>query len=95
MNGNDIVRDVLEILRRIDPWRRDITPETLIFTELDFDSLQMLGLIETLKERFGTDFFSEAYSLEDLRTPAAVARAINRSFPEVGQSQVAGDHEVT
>jgi hypothetical protein len=44
----------------------------------------MVGLIEAFQERFGIDFFSESYSLEDLRTPATVASAINRSLMKHG-----------
>jgi acyl carrier protein len=84
MSNNDLIQDILEILRRIDPQKRSITVQTLIFTELDFDSLQMVGLIEAFQERFGIDFFSESYSLEDLRTPATVASAINRSLMKHG-----------
>lgn len=82
MSDNDIIQEVLNILRRADPLKRSITLQTLIFTELDFDSLQMVALIEAFQKRFGIDFFSESYSIEDLRTPATVASAIRRSFKQ-------------
>jgi len=94
MNENDVIQEVFEILRHVDSLRRKITLQTLIFTELDFDSLQMVVLIEAFQKRFGIDFFSESYSMEDLRTPATVATAISRSFKEKGEGpDLAARHE--
>jgi len=76
MNEKAILIEVIEILHRVDLQKRNITENTLIFTELDFDSLQMLELTETLQERFGVNFLSDLLFFKDLRTPASIATVI-------------------
>ena len=79
MNEQELLIQITEILRQVDRGRRPITAQTLIFTELDFDSLQMLELVETLRTRFGIDFLSDPYSLKDLRTPNSIVAGLLRA----------------
>jgi acyl carrier protein len=53
-----------------------IRPDTRLLTELDLDSLKMLQVLESLKDRFGIDFLMPPHSLGDLHSIASVADAI-------------------
>jgi len=79
MSTEETMAGVIELLRGMDPQKRAITPQTLIFSELDFDSLKMIDLIETLKKKYGVDFFAAPFSLLDLRTPTTLVAAIGRA----------------
>jgi acyl carrier protein len=78
MTKEAIIPEVIQILVKLDRGGVTITPQTLILSELDFDSLQMMNLLETLIDRYGADFLAEPYSLQDLRTPETLAEALCR-----------------
>ena len=74
---SDILEDVMQMLRQMDPQQRVITPTTLILTDLDFDSLQMLDLLEIIKARYGVNLLLSEYSLDFLRTPEILAKTLS------------------
>ena len=79
-NKQNILADVIAIVRSSAKKDIDrISGTSLILTELDFDSIQMIELNETLKERFGFDAFIPPNSLDDLSSPDTIALAILRT----------------
>ena len=52
--------------------KKDITPDTLFFADLHMDSMEILGMICKIEEKFGielpTDEIKNIYSVGDLQT---------------------------
>jgi acyl carrier protein len=81
MPSADLVSEILTLLREMDGKGRPVMPETRILVDLDFDSLQMLELIETIKARYGVDLFMPPHTLDALRTPMTLAAALTQVQP--------------
>ena len=74
---DEILNEVLAIVKQARAGNPgSISPATSILVDLDFDSLQILELVEQLKDRFGVDFMAEPLSLRDLATPMTIADSI-------------------
>lgn len=71
-----VLQEVIGILKRLDPGCCPVTETVNILTELDFDSLKMLELVEALQAAFGINFLQDPYSMNDLRTPETIAAAV-------------------
>jgi acyl carrier protein len=78
MEKSEILAAVIKAIRRLDKQTREISPQMLIFSDLDFDSLQMMDLLETIKGDFGIDLLASDDILRDFRSPTAIAEAIVR-----------------
>ena len=65
--------------------KKDITPDTLFFADLHMDSMEILGMICKIEEKFGielpTDEIKNIYSVGDLQT-----------FLEKKNMQIPGSH---
>jgi len=82
MSSDHLTKEVIAILGQIDRNKSVILPRTLILSELDFDSLQMMSLFEILMDRFGVDLMSSPYTLNDIRTPESIASAVHSHLLE-------------
>lgn len=72
-----VLEEVCDILRTLETDSRHIiSPDVDIITQLDFDSLKMLDLVDALNRAYGINFLEDPYSINDLRSPETIAAAV-------------------
>jgi acyl carrier protein len=74
--SDNLMAEIIQLLRIMAPVGSEITPKTRILGDLDMDSLKMLELIDVLKARHGVDFLQEPHSLASLETPETLVAAL-------------------
>jgi acyl carrier protein len=79
MEHSEILFEIIKDMRRLDHRARDISPHISVYTELDFDSLQMVDLIESIRTKFGVDLLATDNLLRDFLTPEAMAKAVAKA----------------
>lgn len=81
MNTNIITPEIISILHAIkgaDP-ALHITHSTSLMTELNFESLEILELVNMVRRQYGVDLLKSPHTIKDLQSAETIVAAVVRA----------------